>query len=982
MKKLYLRLMILPAAAFLFVLILLLNKSSQKSIIALKETNENPGADFPDQALYYEIKKTKDPFTGDVPGERLTKARELQLQKFREQQLTGMQAPVPGIGWTERGPDDVGGRTRAILYDLNDPTGKKVWAGGVGGGLWYTNDISAATTVWNKVSDTLNNLAITCITQGKGFSSKTKMFFGTGEGWLNIDAIRGNGIWRSLDAGATWTHLLSTTDNPAFRFVLDIIYVDNSGGPCGFGTPGVLAATTTGVYKSTNDGDTWTKVLGNGIAGATIDAAADLEASYYYTYATLGLINTGGGGIYRSCNAGETWEEIYHALPSEQRIEIAEHYLDAWEVYAVVQNSTLGASKIMKSSNADQVPPANVVWTNKNFPVLCNLGTATEFTSRQGWYDLILAVAPIFPNPPANTHHATAYMGGVDLYKTTNSGGAWPQIAQWYTTCGTPYVHADKHNIVFKPDPLNSAYFPNEFLVATDGGIFRSTDGGSTFSARNKSYNITQFYSCAIHPTNTDYFLGGTQDNGTRIFTTAGMNATTNIVANDHDGGFCYIDRDDPSIQITSYVENQYYVSTNGGANFTYYSKNNNGQFINPTDYDHTNNILYGGDAAGSYFRWTSPATDGVSATVSVAAFNNASVSFVLVSPTVNNRVYFGLDNGSIVQVDNANTGNPNAGIVIRPVLGADHFLSCIAIDPTNENHMLASYSNYGVTKIFESSGTAGSLSWNSVEGDLPDMPVRWCMFDPRNNDWAILATEKGIWSTNNLNATGTTNWSPTNNNFANTRVDMLRYRSSDRLLLAATHGRGMFSTNVPAVVPVSLFSFKGMITGDKVELTWITATEQNSKGFAVERSYNGTNFTEIGFVPSSGNSNQQRAYQYSDRDIPKENNYYRLKQVDNDDKYEYSRVVLVKNPLRSNAFRVLNNPFTNYLDIEFGAGIKGRSQLRLMDVHGRTLQQEILEIVPQMRHHWIIQKNLPGGIYILQIINKEQSYKQELIKK
>jgi hypothetical protein len=105
MKKLYLRLIILPAAAFLCVLILLLNKSSQKNIIALKETNENPGADFPDQALYYEIKKTKDPFTGDVPGERLTKARELQLQKFREQQLTGMQAPVPGIGWTERGPD-------------------------------------------------------------------------------------------------------------------------------------------------------------------------------------------------------------------------------------------------------------------------------------------------------------------------------------------------------------------------------------------------------------------------------------------------------------------------------------------------------------------------------------------------------------------------------------------------------------------------------------------------------------------------------------------------------------------------------------------------------------------------------------------------------------------------------------------------------------------------------------------------------------
>ena len=982
MKKLYLRVILPLSAAFIFIAVLLLNRSDQKKSTDLKEPAENTGADNPDEALFYEILKTRDPFTGEVPSERLTKARELQLQKFREQQLTGMQAPVPGIGWAERGPDNVGGRTRAVLYDFNDPTGRKVWAGGVGGGLWYTNDISAATTIWNKVSDTLNNLAISCITQGKGFMSKAKMFFGTGEGWANVDAIRGNGIWRSLDAGATWTHLLSTKDNPAFRFILDILYVDNSGGPCGIGTPGVLAATTSGVYKSTNDGDTWTKVLGNGIAGATIDAAADLEASYYYTYATLGLVHQGGGGIYRSCNAGETWEEIYHALNIEQRIEIAEHYLDAWQLYAVIQDTSLGMSKIMKSSNADEVPATNVVWSVKNPPPFCNLTGATEFTNKQAWYDLILAVAPIFRNPPVNNHHETAYIGGVDLNKTINSGSGWSQISEWYAGCFRPYVHADKHNIVFKPDPLNASYFPDEFLVATDGGIFRSTNGGVSYTSRNNSYNITQFYSCAIHPSSTDYFLGGTQDNGTQIFTAAGINSTANIIDNDHDGGFCYIDQDNPQIQIASYLYNYYFISTNGGADFTGVEFNKRGQFINPTDYDHVNNILYCGDNGGKYFRWNNPASTTDTTSVSVTAFNNKKITFVLLSPTVLNRVYFGLDNGAIVQVDDAHTGNAKTGIVIRPDLGSDYFLSCIAVDTTNENHMLASYSNYGVTKIYESSaGTGGSLIWNSVQGDLPDMPVRWCMFDPRNNDWAILATEKGIWSTNNLNATGTTNWSPTNNNFANTRVDMLRYRRSDRLLLAATHGRGMFSSNIPLVVPVTLFDFKGMISGNKVELTWVTATEQNSKGFGIERSYNGTNFTEIGFVPSTGNSNTQRAYNYTDKDILRENNYYRLRQVDNDDKFEYSRVVLVKNTMRSKVFRVLNNPFNNYIDIEFGIALNGKSQLRLMDLNGRILQQEIVENVPQSRHRMIIQKNLSKGIYILQIITGDRMYQQELIK-
>jgi hypothetical protein len=182
---------------------------------------------------------------------------------------------------------------------------------------------------------------------------------------------------------------------------------------------------------------------------------------------------------------------------------------------------------------------------------------------------------------------------------------------------------------------------------------------------------------------------------------------------------------------------------------------------------------------------------------VTVTNFSSGRVRHVAVSPTTLNRVYFGLNNGSVVRVDNANTGTSLTGTVIRTGSGN---VSCVAIDAANEDHLLVTYSNFGVTSIYESlNATQASPTWTSVEGNLPDMPVRWAMFDPRNSDWALIATDLGVWSTDDLNG-ASTDWDPTNTSLANVRVDMLQYRGSDRTIAAATHGRGLFT----AVVPIS----------------------------------------------------------------------------------------------------------------------------------------------------------------------------------
>ena len=215
------------------------------------------------------------------------------------------------------------------------------------------------------------------------------------------------------------------------------------------------------------------------------------------------------------------------------------------------------------------------------------------------------------------------------------------------TTPVNQYVHADVHNITWYDGG-------NKLIFGCDGGIHYSSDKGTTIRDRNIGLRIKQFYSCAIHPSTTNYFLAGAQDNGVHQFSNAGLSNTIEVTGGD--GGFVAIDQDQPQYQFGSYVFNQYRRSNDGGASWTQVNLSGTGQFINPFDYDNTANIMYCGDAAGVYRRWTNPQTGSASAVVNITGLGGGSVLSVSVSPYTANRVYFGTDNGRVVQVDGANT--------------------------------------------------------------------------------------------------------------------------------------------------------------------------------------------------------------------------------------------------------------------------------------------------------------------------------------
>ena len=299
------------------------------------------------------------------------------------------------------------------------------------------------------------------------------------------------------------------------------------------------------------------------------------------------------------------------------------------------------------------------------------------------------------------------------------------------------------------------------------------------------------------------------------------------------------------------------------------------------------------------------------------------------------------MGNGPLIRVDNANTATPTVKFLYTSP--STKTVSCVAVDPANEQHLLLTYSNYGVVSVYETTNAdAATPTWTSVEGDLPDMPVRWALFDPRNTARAILATEMGVYATDLL-AGAATAWSPLPN-LTNTRISMLKYRAADKLVVAATYGRGLFTSRIfnPNPLPVTLASFTGARTAEGVGLRWQTASEHNAQRFEVERSGNAVDYVRLSSVAAAGNSTSARAYAYTDKAAGAGTSYYRLRQVDFDGATAYSPVVVVQGQSNPGGQELLAsaypNPFHTQLTLKLGQAPAGEVSVSLIDVQGRRV--------------------------------------------
>jgi len=701
-----------------------------------------------------EFMRRVDPATGKVPIERMFAAEDYIKSKYSHQ----TNSAVNGITWIERGPTNIGGRTRSLVWDKNDATNKTVFAGSVGGGIWKCTDVTAGTPTWTKVTDVLDNIAINWMVQDQTLPNI--MYAGTGEGWYNADGIQGYGIFKSTDGGNTWVHLPSTS-SAKFAYVYRIVI--NAAHE-------VFAATDQDVSKSTDGGNTWTSVLPVGqTADVALAANGDLYAVDY------------NGRLFKSPAASDgavgSWVNTnYPSIAGVDRTVIACAPSDAQTLYAVSDAGFGTGSAMYKSTNGGGI------WTPITLPPIN--GHTPDWTNGQGWYDLWITV-----DPASST---TLMAGAIDVCRSTNGGTAWTVLGGGYGG-GEWALHPDQHIGVYRPGSSTQAIFGN------DGGIYYSSNITTTAQAINTNYNVTQFYAAQLSPTaGSNYILAGAQDNGSMKLANAG--ASTATTATGGDGMICHVNPSNNGLyQFTAYYNATMNRSANTGASFAaVINQPTRGQFVNPSCLDSSASTYMYGDyydgtnAVGGYaFRWTYTAA--TIAAVTVTNFAGATVNNCIVSPNVANRVWFGLSNGSLVYVDAMNTGTTKPGVIAKAA--SSGVISGIAIETGNENHILVTYSNYGVPHVYETTNLGGA--WTDITGNLPDIPVNWIIYYPGSNSQALIATDLGVWSTNQLNGSST-EWTPTNfGAMGNVRVDMLKVRYSDNTIVAATHGRGAFTSTI-----------------------------------------------------------------------------------------------------------------------------------------------------------------------------------------
>ncbi len=907
--------------------------------------NKLPKKDRIDQAMSQEFLMTADPIIQKIPKRRVLKA-----QKYMRQLLPDVQTRSANLDWEERGPNNVGGRTRAILFDENDASGNTVFAAGVSGGLWKSSNINNSNPQWNSVDDFFGSLAICAIAQDP--TEHSTIYFGTGEGFFEFESNPGIGLYRSLDGGHSWGYLNATADDQ-FSYIQDI-KVDHLGN--------VYAATKSGLFKSSNKGNSWSRKLGTGKYAQSDHINKIVISDNGDLYATIGIFDT--DGIYKSTNGGESWNKLSSGLPTSgySRIELAQAKSNQNVLYALFADSEGSACLgVYRSVNGGDT------WSTVSNPPAEGMD---NFTRTQAWYNLAIEVSPDDENE--------LVIGGIDILKSSNGGNSWSQLTSWLQNSSLPFMHPDQH--ILKYNPTNQ----NQLLVGNDGGIWISNNAQSTFPSfakKNNGYNITQFYGVAAHPTqNSNYFLAGAQDNGTQKFNSHGMNSTVEVSGGD--GVRCFIDQDNPQIQITSYVHNNYFVSIDGGQSFNYVPLNNFGFFANPNCYDSDKNILYASSSEGNILRWKNPENLISSFQhIIVSTMNGQKASYVIASPNNPNRLYIGTAEGDVLYIDGANNGIFKSGTKIREA--SSGYVSSIDIENGNEDHIIISYSNYGMVSIYETCN--GGNSWNSIEENLPDVPVRYVMFNPTDPQSTLCATEIGIWSRTSGQNGG--QWSPENQGMANVRVDHLLYRESDDLLIAATHGRGLFTTTLESngVVPVDIISFDLSLDLDHeyITLDWIVGQEINIDQYVIEKSFDGSVWDDIGSLKGI-DSYSHRQLSFEDRDlfIKDYNYYYRIRIEDRDGSITYSHIesIYLNGSKKGKSISFYPNPFTNGIFLDLDDPDQISSAISITDYRGTVVYTIPAANITQ--NHFVDLESYPDGVYVISYLNdRGKKIAQRVIK-
>lgn len=674
------------------------------------------------------------------------------------------------VSWTPLGPTNIGGRVSALVADPLNPN--IIIIGAAAGGIFKTTNGGLN---WSPKTDFAPALGMGSLEMDPNNSNI--IYAGTGEANSATDCYPGYGLLKSNDKGDTWNVIgLSEVLNIAAIKVhplnSNIVYAAGMG----YRSKSV----NKGIYKSTNAGATWNKVLFVTDSTSAIDIGIDytdvniVYAAMWQRIRPPTVSSTGGltSGLYRSSNGGANWTLLGAAngLPAPSattgRININVSKQNSSIVHAIYKTTTgNNISGVYRSTNK------GLNWTT--------LGMNGLESSGFDWYIGVIETAPDNPN--------TLYVGSIDIFRTTNAGSSWTNLTNAYS--GTfDEQHPDQHCLWI--NPLNS----QNIINGNDGGVFVSTNGGTNWT---KKYDlpISQYYAGCIDFLNPSKKYGGTQDNGSHGSVNVGQAGWEVLYGGD--GFHCAVDYTNSGVIYMESQNGGLGRSDDGGNNF---SGITSGLDLARTNWSspymldiQTSTTVYFGSyklhrSTNKGNTWTAISPDltkGQNGRLgTITCMSNA------VLPSTQRVLYTGADDGRVMVSTNSGTNwtDISAGLPVR-------YVTDVVVDKRNPNVAYATLSGFNMdernTHVFRT--TNYGANWTNITGNLLNVPANSLIIDYNKDSTLFVGTDAGVYYTTRLGAS----WVQLGTGLPNSPVFDLIYHQASFKLVAATHGRSMFEVDI-----------------------------------------------------------------------------------------------------------------------------------------------------------------------------------------
>ncbi len=669
--------------------------------------------------------------------------------------------------WTQMGPFNPPpmsngqprglGRIASLAFDPLDAN--TMYTGTASGGIWKTID---GGNNWTNISNNLPSLGVSAI-----IVTNSYILIGTGDR-DNNDAD-GIGVMKSTDGGLTW--LPSSTgmgNRTVHRMVLD---------PTNNNT--IITATSSGIYRSTDAGATWSLRQ----AGNTYDLVFKPNDSN-----TLYAAITGAPTIVKSTDNGQTWNALSTGFtPAAVKAAIAVTPDDPDYLYVVTAESGV-FSGLYRSTDAGASFALRA-----NSPNLMSSNSTGSGTSGHAWYNLDVAVDP--------TNKNVVYVGGVNIFKSTNGGSTWTINGHW-TGFGTssPTVHADNH--ILKFSPLNGKLY-----TGNDGGVYETSNGGVLWTIKSNGLNIGQIYKIGQSTLNKDLILAGYQDNGTSRY-----NAGSWAAVAGGDGMECIIDPTNTNFMYAETQRGNVLRSTNGGLFFFGISGNipGEGTWVTPYILDEADqNTMYVGysnlwrnDDVRNTENWTQITSLTGSSTIRVIEQSSVNPDLLLFSRS-DNKLYIST---------NATDPAPTFTQVSLPIPQRPY---AIETHPTDENIIYIVM----LARVYKS--TNKGVTWTNITGTLPSgFNFNTIVYDKSfGGESLYLGTEAGVFYRDSTMS----DWIDFSTNLPPVDITELEIyygaTRNDSRIRAATYGRGLWESDLHTNFNVSTEENGLNLTNNSVKL-------------------------------------------------------------------------------------------------------------------------------------------------------------------